>query len=81
MAADLKVIDDIEPVSASVLRRLDQVRELAVQGKVSSVIISTVDRDGNTSHSWSEIHNFSLMIGGLMRAMDALLARQRESDD
>jgi hypothetical protein len=72
MMPDIRVID-AEPVGPDVVAKLEQVLELAREGKLSSVAIATVERDGCVNRSWSSAPSISLLIGSVARLQAALI--------
>lgn len=64
-----------EPVGEDVVAKLEEALEIARQGRLSSVAIATVYRDGTTGRSWSKAPSLSLLIGGVARLEAALIRR------
>lgn len=69
---DLRVLD-AEPIGADVVEKLEEVLALAREGKISSVAIATVERDGCVNRSWSKTPSLSLLIGSVVRLEAALI--------
>lgn len=64
---------DAEPLGASIIDRLDEVRAAAEAGKVSSIAIAVVYRDGNVSHCTSDMPSLSVLLGAIERMKFAIL--------
>jgi len=64
---------DVEPVNKDVAERIGELLAMAVKGEISSIAYAVVYRDGNTGNGWSELHNYSLMIGGVRRLEHKLI--------
>ncbi len=67
-----------EPAGEDVIARLEEALEAARAGKVSSIALALVYRDGNTGSGWSYVQNWSLLIGAVTR-MQARMIRYCES--
>ena len=72
MKPDLRVID-AEPAGSSIVERLEEALEAAKEGRLSSVAIACVYRDGSTSNTWSALPSVPLMIGAVTRLQHELL--------
>ena len=68
--ADLHVLP-CEPLGQTVVEKLEQVLELAREGKISSVAIAWVDREGRAHECWS----YSPSTGTLVGAIQSLAYR------
>ncbi len=55
-----------EPAGENVIARLEEALEAARAGKLSSVALAIVYRDGCTGSGWSDIQNWSLQIGAIV---------------
>lgn len=76
--ASLSVIPSFEP-DANVVERLEEVLALARSGEVSMVAIATVERDGGSGWSFSELSNASTMLGAIER-MKARIILKTDGD-
>lgn len=72
--AELKVLE-AEPVGADVIDKLEEALTQAREGRISSVAIATVERDGTTNRSWSTAPSLSLLIGSVTRLQAALIRK------
>lgn len=72
--AELKVLD-AEPIGEDVIAKLEEALAEAREGRLSSVAIATVERDGTTNRSWSTAPSMSLLIGSVARLQAALIRR------
>lgn len=70
---NLQVIN-AEPIGKTVVERLEEFLEDAKAGKLSSVAIAAVYRDGTCNHNWSEAPSVSTLLGAIVR-MQADLVR------
>lgn len=64
MSADLVPLP-CEPADDTVIERLEEVLAKARDGKVSSVAIAVVYRDGSTGDCWSKIPSRATLIGAV----------------
>lgn len=64
MSADLTPLDS-EPPTDDVIEKLEGLLEVAREGRISSVAIAVVYRDGTTGDSWSKAHNIGTLIGSV----------------
>jgi len=74
----LKVID-AEPIGVDVVATLESVLERAREGRISSVAIAMVYRDGSTNRTWSKSPSLSALVGAVARLLAALI-RMADSD-
>jgi hypothetical protein len=65
---DLRVIN-AEPPGEDVIAKLEEALERAREGRISSVAIATVERDGSVGHAWSKAPSLSLLIGSITRLL------------
>jgi hypothetical protein len=72
MKADLRVIE-AEPPSADAIERLEEALVSAKEGRVSSVAIAIVYRDGSMGRAWSACPSLSCLIGAVTRLQHGLL--------
>lgn len=70
---------DVEPIGKDVVEKIGEVLGAASAGEIAAVAIAVTYRNGATGHSWSEQHNYSLMLGGIER-MKAQLARVADDE-
>lgn len=56
-----------EPASANVISTLEEVLAEALDGRVSSVAIAVVYRDGVAGSSWSDLPSRAAMLGAVSR--------------
>jgi hypothetical protein len=70
--SDLKVID-AEPLGEDVIAKLEEVLETAKTGKISSLAIAVVYRDGTVGRCWSTASSLSLLIGSIARLQGSLI--------
>jgi len=70
--ADIRVID-CEPLGKDVIDTLEYVLEKARTGKISSVAVAVVYRDGSTSNTWSAAPSASTLVGAVTRLQGRLL--------
>lgn len=73
--ADVQVID-AEPLGEGIIKRLEWALALANEGKLSSVAIAVVLRDGSPDWRWSEAPNVSLLVGVTERLKFAMIKAQ-----
>ena len=62
--ADLRVIT-CEPIGESVIERLEYALAQAREGKVSSVAIAWVDREGRSHETWSYAPSTGTLVGAV----------------
>lgn len=58
---------DPEPLGEGIISRLEECLELAREGRLSSIAIALVYRDGAAGHRWSELPNRVTMLGSISR--------------
>jgi hypothetical protein len=63
---ELRVLD-AEPVSSDVVCRLEEALGFAREGRISSVAIALVYRDGTSGQCWSNAPSLSCLIGAVER--------------
>lgn len=56
-----------EPVGANVIERLEEALEQARAGKISSIALAVVYRDGTNQPSWSDAPSIGLLTGAVSR--------------
>jgi hypothetical protein len=78
MPPELHAID-AEPPGADVIEKLEEALATAREGKLSSVAIAVVYRDGKTGRSWSNAPSVPLLIGSIAR-LEAALIRKIDVD-
>ncbi len=61
---DIRVIES-EPIGDSIVERLEETLQAARDGRLSSVAIAVVYRDGTTGRSWSKIPSRSTLVGSV----------------
>lgn len=61
-----------EPIGEDVIDTIDKVRAMADAGKVSSVAIAYVTRDGRGGQLWSDLPNVNLIVGSAGRLIHHL---------
>jgi hypothetical protein len=74
MTADLVPID-AEPEGEDVAAKLEEVLTAAREGKISSVAIAVVYRDGSSGRSWSKAHSITTLIGSIALMLHAYSAQ------
>ena len=72
MKAELHVLD-AEPVGPDIIERLEEVLEVAREGKLSSVAMAFVWRDGTCGHVWSSSPSLSCLVGAVARMQNKLI--------
>lgn len=77
--AEVRVIDS-EPIGEDVIARLKETLEEAEAGKISSVAIAIVYRDGFTDNLWSTAPSLSTLIGAVSR-LEYRLNQRAAGDD
>lgn len=75
MTADIQVLDSEPPNTEDVIAKLEEALATAREGKISSVAIALVYRDGATGRSWSKRHSQSALIGSVGLLHHALCDR------
>lgn len=78
MTAEVEVLDSEPPNTEDVIAKLEEALAEAREGKISSVAIATVYRDGSSGRSWSKRHSQTAMIGSVDLLRYALCARYFE---
>jgi hypothetical protein len=63
----------LEPANQGVIQALEGALKQAREGQLSMVCITAVERDGCPRYWTSQVHNRSLMIGGMVRHVYRLL--------
>jgi len=56
---------DPRPLGEDIVALLEEWLDHARAGKLSSIAIAGVFRDGNTGRAWSELHSISAQIGAI----------------
>lgn len=74
MSAQLHSID-AEPLGTGIVEMLEEVLVEAREGKLSSVALATVLRDGTTVSRWSYVPSYGLMLGAITRLAHRLNVR------
>lgn len=62
MSDNIRVLT-AEPLGEGILEHLDEVRERAERGELSSIAICCVSREGETSQCWSPAPSLGLLLG------------------
>lgn len=76
MSPDKLRVIDAEPMGEGIIERLEWALEMAKDGKLSSVAIAVVERDGSPDWRWSDAPNVSLLIGSIERMKHRILIAQ-----
>lgn len=64
---------DAEPLGANVISTLEETLAMARQGKLSSVGVVVVYRDGSTGTGWSSAPSMGLLIAATVRLQHRLI--------
>lgn len=64
---------DAEPLGTGIVEHLEDALQMAREGKLSSVGLAVVYRDGSTGTSWSELPSIGLLIAATTRLQNRLL--------
>jgi hypothetical protein len=78
MSADLHLIPS-QDAAEDIYERLQEVFDEAKAGKLSSVAIVMVHKDGHSNWCWSHAPSVSLLLGAMER-MKAALIRSTDED-
>lgn len=70
MSADVEVLQS-EPVGEDVIAKLEEVLVQAREGKISSVAIAVVFRDGASGRSWSTAPRITALAGSIALLLHA----------
>jgi hypothetical protein len=69
---------DAEPPNGDVIDRLEETLALAREGRISSIAIALVYRDGTSGHCWSSAPSLSCLIGAAERMKHAIVRFSEE---
>lgn len=62
-----------EPLGDGIIKLLEESLQQAREGKISSVAIAMVDRDGCSESAWSYVPSYGLLIGAVARLQHRLI--------